>query len=282
MSRTTRWRTFRTHLFMGLVSFVLIYPIFWWIGAAFKTNAEMSSATIFPEVWQWNNFTEGWNALPKYSFGTFYRNSFSLISLVIVFAVVACSLTAFGFARLDFPLRNMWFSILILTLMLPSQVVIVPQYIMFNRFGWVDTYLPFHIPHLLAAGNGSAFFVYLLVQFIRGIPRDLDESAKIDGCSWFGIYARIIMPLCRSSLVSVVIFAFLWNWDDFFGQLLYINKIQNYTVGLALKSFIDGESAAPWGQLLAMSLVSVIPAVVLFFSAQKYFVDGISTGALKG
>lgn len=282
MQKSTPWRSLRTHLLMAALSLLLIYPIFWWLGAAFKTNAEMHLPTIFPEVWMWSNFTDGWNALPKYSFGHFYINSFQLISLVIVFAVAACSLTAFGFARLDFPLKNLWFTILILTLMLPSQVIIVPQYIMFNRFGWVDTYLPFHVPHLLAAGNGSAFFIYLLVQFIRGIPRDLDESAKIDGCSWFGIYLRIVMPLCRSALVSVIIFAFLWNWDDFFGQLLYINRVENYTVGLALKTFIDGESAAPWGQLLAMSLVSVIPAVALFFSAQKHFVDGISTGALKG
>jgi ABC-type sugar transport system, permease component len=282
MKKETLWRSLRTHLLMILLSLILIYPIFWWIGAAFKTNEEMSSANIFPKTWLWENFVNGWYALPSYSFGRFYLNSFELISLVIVFAVVSCSLTAFGFARLDFPLKRLWFSILILTLMLPAQVIIVPQYIMFNHFGWVDSFLPFWIPHLLAAGNGSAFFIYMLVQFIRGIPRELDESAKIDGCNWFGIYIRIIMPLCRTSLVSVVIFAFLWNWDDFFGQLLYLNSIQNFTVGLALKTFIDGESASPWGQLLAMSLVSIIPAVIIFFVAQKHFIDGITTGALKG
>jgi ABC-type glycerol-3-phosphate transport system permease component len=201
---------------------------------------------------------------------------------VIVFAVAACSLTAFGFARLKFPLKKFWFSILIMTLMLPGQVVIVPQYILYNKFGWVNSYLPFWIPHLLAAGNGSAFFIYLLVQFIRGIPNELDESAKIDGCNWFNIYLKIIMPLCKSALVSVVIFAFLWNWDDFFGHLLYVNSLGKFTVGLALRMFVDSESAAPWGQLLAMSLVSILPATILFFSAQKQFVEGISTGALKG
>ncbi len=230
----------------------------------------------------WSNYTEGWYGLPRYSFTHFFGNSFFLVGTIVLLAVIICSLTAYGFARLKFPLRNVWFSILLLTLMLPSQIVIVPQYIMYNSFGWVDSYLPFIIPHLLACGNGSAFFIFMLVQFIWGIPRELDESAKIDGCNQFGIYLRIILPLMKTSLVSVAIFAFLWNWDDFFNQLLYINSLSKYTVGLALKFFIDGQSAAPWGQLLAMSLVSVLPAVVLFFAAQRYFVEGITTGAIKG
>jgi multiple sugar transport system permease protein len=282
MKKSGSFRALRTHIFMIILSFFIVYPIFWWIGAAFKTNAEMHEANIFPKVWMWSNFTDGWFGLPNYSFSHFYANSFKLIFFVIIFAVIACSLTAFGFARLRFPLKKFWFSLLIMTLMLPGQVVIVPQYILFNKFNWLNSYLPFWVPHVLAAGNGSAFFIYLLVQFIRGVPGELDESAKIDGCNWFGIYLRIIMPLCRPALVSVVIFAFLWNWDDFFGQLLYVNSLEKFTVGLALRMFVDSESAAPWGQLLAMSLVSVIPAVLLFFGAQKQFVDGISTGALKG
>jgi oligogalacturonide transport system permease protein len=275
-------RTLLTHLFLALSGLVFIYPVFWWFGAAFKTNDEMNSPSIFPAHLLWSNFTGGWGALPRYSFTHFYLNTFSLVVVVVIAAVIACSLTAYGFARLDFPLRNFWFSILILTLMLPSQVLIVPQYIMFNTFGWVDSYLPFYIPQILAAGNGSAFFIFLLVQFFRGVPHELDEAAKIDGCNWFSIYWRIMLPLAKSALVSVVIFAFLWNWDDFFAQLLYITSLEKYTVGLALKSFIDSESAAPWGQLLAMSLVSVMPATLIFFFAQRYFVEGIATGAIKG
>jgi multiple sugar transport system permease protein len=158
----------------------------------------------------------------------------------------------------------------------------VPQYVMFNSFGWVNTYLPFIVPHSLAGGIGGPFFIFLLVQFIRGIPRELDEAAKIDGCSWFGIYYRIILPLMKPALVTVTIYCFLWNWDDFFGHLIYINSVDKYTVDLALKMFVDANSSIPWGQLFAMSLVSVIPSAVIFFLAQRHIVDGIATSGLKG
>lgn len=279
---TTVKRSIRTHVLLTLFSLVMIYPILWWVGAAFKSNDEMSSPSLFPTRWLWSNFTDGWTAIPKYTFTHFYVNTFELILGVIITSVLSCSLVAFGFARLDFPLRNFWFSVLMVTLMLPTQVTLVPQYIMFNAWGWVNSYLPFYVPHLLAGGVGGPFFIFLLVQFIRAIPKELDESAKMDGCSWFGIYWRIVLPLTKPALVTVMIYCFLWNWDDFFGHLLYINSIDKYTVGLALKLFVDSQSALPWGQLLAMSLVSVIPSLILFFMAQRHFVDGIASGAVKG
>ncbi|KQX57303.1 MULTISPECIES: carbohydrate ABC transporter permease [unclassified Paenibacillus] len=275
-------RTFRTHFLLALFSLIMIYPMLWWVGAAFKSNAEMSSPSFFPTEWLWSNFSQGWVAIPKFTFTHFYLNTFELIAGVLVTSIISCSLVAFGFARLDFPLKNFWFSILMVTLMLPSQVTLVPQYIMFNTWGWVNTYLPFYVPHALAGGIGGPFFIFLLVQFIRGIPRELDESAKMDGCSWFGIYLRIVLPLTKPALVTVAIYCFLWNWDDFFGHLLYINSVSKYTVGLALKLFVDSQSALPWGQLLAMSLVSIIPSLILFFMAQRHFVDGIASGAVKG
>ncbi|MGG1554160.1 carbohydrate ABC transporter permease [Paenibacillus ferrarius] len=275
-------QTFRSHIFLAVFSLVMIYPILWWVGAAFKSNAEMSSPNLFPSEWLWSNFSDGWVAIPKFTFTHFYINTFELISGVLVTSVLSCSLVAFGFARLHFPLQKFWFAILMVTLMLPSQVTLVPQYIMFNAWGWVNTYLPFYVPHALAGGIGGPFFIFLLVQFIRGIPRELDESAKMDGCSWFGIYWRIMMPLTKPALVTVAIYCFLWNWDDFFGHLLYINSVSKYTVGLALKLFVDGQSALPWGQLLAMALVSVIPSFIIFFLAQRHFVDGIASGAVKG
>ncbi|TVY10341.1 carbohydrate ABC transporter permease [Paenibacillus cremeus] len=274
--------SFRSHLFLSVFSLVMIYPLLWWVGAAFKSNAEMSSPALFPTHWLWSNFTEGWVALPKYSFTHFYINTFELILGVLITSVLSCSLVAFGFARLHFPLKNVWFSILMVTLMLPSQVTLVPQYIMFNAFGWVNSYLPFYVPHALAGGHGGPFFIFLLIQFIRGIPRELDESAKMDGCSWLGIYWRIILPLTKPALVTVSIYCFLWNWDDFFGHLLYINSVEKYTVGLALKMFVDSQSKLPWGELLAMSLVSIIPSILVFFMAQRHFVDGIASGAVKG
>ena len=275
-------RSILTHSLMIFLCAVITYPILWWIFATFKPNSELTSANLWPKVWTLDNYIQGWVGLPRYSFSHFFTNSFMVVGTIVLLAVIVCSLVAFGFARLHFPLRRMWFAILLTTLMLPSQIIIVPQYIMYNSLGWVDSYLPFIVPHLLACGNGSAFFIYMLVQFIRGLPRELDESAKIDGCSVFGIYLRIIIPLTSSALISVAIFAFMWNWDDFFLQMLYLNSLSKFTVGLALKFFIDGQSAAPWGQLLAMSLLSVSPAIIIFFVAQKSFVEGITSGAIKG
>ncbi|MFP3126424.1 MULTISPECIES: carbohydrate ABC transporter permease [Bacillaceae] len=282
MKSYLKTRQIGKHISLAIFSFVMMYPIFWWIGAAFKSNKELSSASLFPAHPTWSNFTDGWNAISGFSFTHFYINTFELILGVLFTSIISSSLVAFGFARLDFPLRNFWFSIVLVTLMLPSQVTLIPQYAMFNAFGWVDTYLPFIVPHSLAGGIGGSFFIFLLVQFIRGIPQELDEAAKIDGCSWFGIYYRVILPLLKPPLVTVAIYCFLWNWDDFFGHLLYINSIDKYTVGLALKMFVDANSSTPWGQVFAMSLVSVIPAAIIFFIAQRHIVEGVATSGVKG
>lgn len=270
------------HLSLALLGIAMMYPVFWWIGASFKTNEEIASANLIPFHPTLSNFINGWTAIPGVTFTQFYLNTFQLVFGVLFTTIISTSLVAFGFARLDFPLRNFWFAIVLITLMLPSQVTMVPQYVMFNSFGWVDTYLPFIVPHALAGGVGGSFFIFLLVQFIRGIPRELDEAAKIDGCSWFGIYYRVILPLMKPALVTVAIYCFLWNWDDFFGQLIYINSVEKYTVGLALKMFVDANSSVPWGQLFAMSLVSVIPSAIIFFLAQRHLVEGIATSGLKG
>lgn len=271
-----------SHLILISIGGFMVYPIIWWVGAAFKSNEEMNSINIFPETPVFSNFTEGWTAIPGFTFTHFYMNTFVLILAVLFTTLISCSLVAFAFARLDFPLRNFWFAIVLITLMLPSQITLVPQYDLFNAFGWVNTYLPFIVPHLLAGGIGGSFFIFLLVQFIRGIPRELDEAAKMDGCSWFGIYWRIVLPLMKPPLVTVGIYCFLWNWDDFLGHLIYLNSVDKYTVGLALKMFVDSNSAVPWGQLFAMSLVSIIPAIIIFFFAQRHIVEGVATTGLKG
>jgi len=270
---------FISHIVLVLISLIMIYPVIWWIGASLKSNAEMSSPNLFPETPLWSNYTKGWTAIPNYTFTTFYANSFQIEFWSVIGSVVSASLVAYGFARLDFPLRNMWFSILLITMMLPSQVTVVPQYVMFHQWDWIDTYLPLIVPHYF---GGGAFFVFLLVQFIRGIPRELDESAKMDGCTKFGIFWRIIIPLTRPALVTVTIYTFLWTWDEFFQQLLYINSIEKYTVGLGLRLFMDSQSSTEWGQMLAMALLSIIPSMAVFFLAQKHFVEGIATTGLKG
>lgn len=279
---TLKWKPIVRHAFMILFSFVMVYPVLWWIGASLKTNAELASPNIFPSVPQWSNFVKGWYSVPGHSFTDFYLNTFGLELAVIVTTLISSTLVAFGFARLDFPLKKFWFSLFMLTLMMPGQVLIIPQYALFYKLGWVNTYLPFIVPHLLAGGAGGTFFVFLLIQFVRGIPKELDESAKIDGCSWFGIYWRVVMPLTKPAIVTVMIFCFLWNWDDFLGHLLYINSVDKYTVSLALRMINDSQSAQEWGQLLAMSLVSIVPATLIFMFLQKYFVEGIATTGLKG
>jgi len=267
---------------MIIFSLIMIYPVIWWIGASFKSNVELSSPNLFPKEWQWSNFTDGWKSIPGHSFTDFYINTFGLEIAVLITTLASCSLVAFGFGRLDFPFKKIWFSLLMLTMMLPGQVLIIPQYAMFHQFGWINTYWPFIVPHALAAGSGGTFFVFLLIQFVRGLPKELDEAAKIDGCSWWGIYWRIVLPLTKPALVTVMIFCFLWNWDDFLGHLLYINSVDKYTVGLALRMINDSQSGLQWGQLLAMSLVSIIPATLVFTFLQKYFVEGIATTGIKG
>src|ERR1700730_16310171 len=269
-------KRYSLHIILSIIGIVMIYPVFWWIGASFKSNDEQNSPSLIPHHFLIDNFIKGWNAIPGYTFTHFYINTFELLLGVLITSVISCSLVAFGFARLDFPLRNFWFAIVLVTLMLPGQVTMVPQYVIFYKLGWINTYLPFIVPHSLAGGAGGPFFVFLLVQFIRGIPRELDEAAKMDGCSWFGIYWRVILPLLKPALVTVIIYCFMWNWDDFLGQLIYINSVNKYTVALALKMFVDSNSTTPWGQLFAMSLVSIIPSVILFFMAQRHIVDGIA------
>ncbi|MFS0725509.1 carbohydrate ABC transporter permease [Paenibacillus sp. 1P07SE] len=282
MSIRVAYGRLRPHALLLALSLIMMYPVFWWIGAAFKSDSEMSSPGLLPANPSWTNFIEGWQAVPGYDFTTFYANTFLLIAGVLFTSLLSCSLVAFGFARLDFPLRSFWFGIVLMTVMLPNQITLVPQYAMFNAFGWVNTYLPFIVPHALAGGIGGSFFIFLLVQFIRGLPSELDEAAKMDGCSWLGIYWRIILPLLKPPLVTVAIYCFLWNWDDFLGHLIYINSVDKYTVGLALRMLIDTSSTAPWGQLFAMSLVSVLPSVLIFFLAQRHIVEGVATSGLKG
>ncbi|WP_438448441.1 carbohydrate ABC transporter permease [Gorillibacterium sp. sgz5001074] len=279
---TLKWSSIVRHTLMIAFSLLMVYPLIWWVGASLKSNEELASPGLFPSVPKWSNFTNGWHAVPGHTFTDFYLNTFGLEAMVLIVTLISSTLVAFGFARLDFPLKNFWFSILMMTLMMPGQVLIIPQYAMFHQLGWVNTYLPFVIPHLVASGAGGTFFVFLLIQFIRGIPKDLDESAKIDGCSWFGIFWRVVLPLTKPAIVTIMIFCFLWNWDDFLGHLLYLNSVDKYTVGLALRMINDAQSAQEWGQLLAMALVSILPATLVFMFLQRYFVEGIATTGIKG
>ncbi|MDF2660464.1 MAG: transporter permease [Paenibacillus sp.] len=262
-----------------LASLVMIYPILWLVGNSLKSNEDIPKPQLFPSEFQWSNFSEGWTAIPGFSFAHFFYNSFFIATLSVAGTLVSSALVAYGFARLRFPLQKLWFGILMMTLMLPAQVTLVPQYILFKSFDWVGTTLPLIVPHFLAV---SPFFVFLIVQFIRGIPKDLDESAKIDGCSTIGIAFRIVLPLCTPAFITTAIFSFIWTWDDFLGQMIYLTDTAKYTVPLALRLFLDNTSAVTWGPMYAMALLSVIPCFVIFLVAQKYFVEGIATTGIKG
>ncbi|TBL70415.1 carbohydrate ABC transporter permease [Paenibacillus thalictri] len=266
------------HTLLLVLSLFMLYPVLWWIGASLKKTSEMVLPTIWPETPMWSNFSKGWNFSADYSFTTFFANTLMMEFWNVLGAVITSSLVAYGFGRLRFKLRGFWFSVLLLTMMLPGQVTIIPQYIFYNNLGLVDSYVPLILPHFF---GGGAFFVFLLVQFIRSIPRELDEAAHMDGASVYGIYLRIIFPLIKPALVTVAIFTFIWSWDDFFGQLLYLSSIEKYTVGLGLRMFVD-QFEIQWGQLLAMSLLSIVPSVIVFFLAQKHFVEGIATTGIKG
>lgn len=267
------------HLFLILFSILMIYPIIWWMGASLKSMSEMSLPAIWPQKPVWDNYIEGWDFSPAdYTFAHFFGNTLLMELGNVIGGVITAAIVAYGFARLNFKLRGFWFSILLMTMMLPTQVTIVPQYILFNNIGYVDSYIPLVLPHFF---GGGAFFIFLLVQFIRGIPRDLDEAAKIDGASVYGIFLKIIFPLIKPALVTVAIFTFIWSWDDFFSQVLYLTSVDKFTVGLALRMFID-QFEIQWGPMLAMAMVSVVPSAIIFFLAQKHFVEGIATTGIKG
>jgi multiple sugar transport system permease protein len=269
-----------TNLAIIVLGVGMLYPIAWLIAASFKpSNMIFGDPGLIPKVATLKNYVQGWKGIGIVGFGTFFMNSFFLCSLCVAANVAFCSLTAYAFGRLRFAGRNVWFALMMMTMMLPAHVTTIPRYIIFRSFGWLDSFLPIVVPRLFAT---DAFFVFLLVQFIRSIPKELDESALIDGCGKWGIYQKIVMPLTVPALITTVLFTFLWTWDDFFNQLLYLNTPSKYTVPMGLRLFIDASGISSWGPMFAMSVLSLVPSFILFFSLQKYFVQGISTTGIKG
>ena len=268
------------HLLIILLGIIMIYPLIWMFLATFKTNAEIfGSLKLLPATFSFDAFVNGWKGTGKYTFGKNMVNTFLIVIPTTLLTVISCSIVAYGFARFKFPGKKVFFVILIATLMLPNTVIIIPRYTLFNKFGWLNTYLPFYIPALLAC---YPFFIYMLIQFMRGIPKELDESAYIDGCSTSKTYYEILLPLLKPALFSAGLFQFLWTYNDFFNSLIYINSVEKYPVSLALRTAIDVDANVQWAEIMAMSVITVLPLVVLFFVAQKYFVEGIATTGLKG
>jgi multiple sugar transport system permease protein len=275
-----RGRSLARTIFLLVLLVLVLYPLIWLLATSFKPTDEIaSSVSIIPDQPTLNNYVRGWTGLETVSFARFFVNSTVIATGVVIANCASCVVTAFAFARLRFPLRGMWFAIVIGTLVLPHHVLIVPQFVLFKFLGWIDTPLPLIVPKLLAT---EAFFVFLMVQFMRGIPRELDEAAKMDGCSPYGIFRHVMLPLARPAIVTTAIFSFIWTWNDFFTQLIYLNSPDNYTVPIGLRLFIGGEGQTELGPMFAMSMLSLVPVFLFFLAFQRLLVEGINTAGLKG
>jgi multiple sugar transport system permease protein len=270
--------TLQIGLIIGAV--FMLYPLLWMIGSSFKPDDRIfTELSPFPSSLDLNNYVNGWTLGTGTTFTTFYVNSFIVCAGAIIGNLLSCSLAAYAFARIRFRLRGMWFAIMLGTLMLPFHVTIIPQYIIFHTLDWTNTFLPLIVPKFFAV---DAFFIFLMVQFIRGLPLELEEAAMIDGCSRFGVFRRIIVPLIKPALVTTTIFTFIWTWNDFFSQLLYLNTEANYTISLGLRQFLDSSGKSAWGPMFAMTTLSLVPVIAVFLFFQKRLVEGIATTGLKG
>lgn len=262
------------------VAVVISYPAVWMVLSTFKpSNQIIAQVNPIPREWTLANYETALQGIGGVPFWTYLSNSLILAVLSAIGVVLSSSVTAYAFARVRFPGRQLWFAIMIGTLLLPMHVVIIPQYIMFNQLGWVNTFIPLLIGRVLAT---EAFFVFLMVQFLRTIPTELDEAARIDGAGHLRTFASIILPLLRPALVTSAIFAFIWSWNDFFGPLLYLKKPGLYTLPLALRQFQDQTSISDYGAQMAMAVLALVPVVLFFLIFQRQIVDGVSTQGLKG
>ena len=269
------------HALILLIGLMMVYPLIWMIMSSFKeTNTIFTTAgSLIPKQFTLENYINGWKGFAKITFVTFFKNSL-LISVLATFGtIISSAVVAYGFARFKFRGRGLLFAAMLLSMMLPAQVLMIPQYLWYQKLGWVGSYLPLIVPYFFAT---QGFFVYLMSNFISGIPVELDEAAKIDGCSYWGIFIKVIAPLIKPAVVTGCIFSFMWRWDDFLSALLYINKTSMYPVSLALKLFCDPGSSSDYGAMFAMATLSILPSVLIFIFFQKYLVEGISTSGLKG
>ena len=267
-----------------LVGVIMIYPLVWMVGATFKSNAEIFAGIGFLTA---NPTLQGYIDAVTQNYGgdiSIWRafiNTYSFVIPKVIFTVISSVIAAYGFSRFKFKGRDMLFGIMISTLFLPQVVLNVPQYLMYNSFGWINSpfYLPLWVPTLFAT---ETYFVYQLVQFMRSIPHDLDEAAAIDGCGPVKILYKIICPMLSPSLVACALFQFMWSCNDFMGPLLYVSTPGKYPMSLFVKLSMDGDTGFAWNRILALSLISILPQLIVFFCAQDQFVEGISAGAVKG
>lgn len=283
-SAGTRWRSggkaLVFHVFAIAVLVVILYPAVWMLMSSFKPGNEIiGSVSLIPENGSFDNYVTALSGIGGVSFWTFVLNSLILAVGSVVGILLSCSITAYAFARINFRGSRIFFVCMIATMLLPFHVVIIPQYIVFNQLGMINTYWPLLLGKFLAA---DAFFVFLMIQFIRGLPRELDEAARIDGAGHIRIFSSVILPLMKPALVTSSIFAFIWSWNDFFGPLLYLKDPGMYTMPLALRLYVDQTSTSDYGAQMAMAILALLPVVLFFMAFQRYLVSGVATEGLKG
>lgn len=269
------------HLLVFGFGVVMLYPLLWMFMSSFKESGRIFTTAdqLIPKKFTFINYINGWKGFAGISFSTFFKNSLVISILATFGTLLSSALVAYGLSRFNFRGKKLLFGAMLASMMLPGQILMVPQYLWYQKLGWVGNYLPLIVPFCFAI---QGFFVYLMMNFINGTPRELDEAAKIDGCSYYGIFGRIILPLMRPAIITGGIFSFMWRWDDFMSALLYINDAEKYPVSLALKLFADPGSSSDYGAMFAMATLSLVPIVAIFFLFQRYLVDGIATSGLKG
>ncbi|MFC6081742.1 carbohydrate ABC transporter permease [Sphaerisporangium aureirubrum] len=273
-----RSRRLGKHVLLIAFGVAMLYPLLWMVSSSVKpTELIFRDPSIWPTELDLRNYVDGWTAL-RHPFHFYLFNSAVIAVAAVIGNLLSCSLAAYAFARLEFPGRKLFFALMLSTLMLPIQVLIIPQYILFAQLDWINTDLPLIVPKFLAH---DAFFIFLMVQFIRSLPRELGEAARIDGCGHFRIYSRIIMPLALPALATSALFTFIWTWNDFFSQLIFLTDPDIYTMPVALRSFMDGQGETAWGQLFAMSIVGLVPIFGFFLAGQRYLTQGVATTGFK-
>jgi multiple sugar transport system permease protein len=269
------------HAVALVLTAVVLYPGLWMIASSFKPNSEIggTNTSLWSNNFSFDNFVTAMDGIGGVTTLQFFTNSLILAIGAVVGTILSASVSAYAFARIKFPGRSVFFGMMIATLLLPFHVVIIPQYIIFNQLGLVDTYIPLLIGKFLAA---DAFFVFLMVQFMRNLPAELDEAARIDGAGHVRIFTSIMLPLMKPALISTSIFSFIWSWNDFLGPLLYLNTPEKYPLPLALRLFVDQTQSSDYGAMIAMSVLALLPVLIFFLVFQRYIVEGVSTQGLKG
>ncbi len=271
------------YVILMVVGLIMIYPMVWMVGASFKAsnNEIFSTIGFIPKKPTIAGYIKGWQST-EYTFITYLLNTYKIVLPKVLGTVISATLTAYGFARFNFKGKKILYAVLLSTLFLPQVVLNIPQYLLFRDMGWLApklSYLPLIVPAFLAS---DTYFVFMLVQFLRGIPYELEEAAKIDGCNSLQTLILVISPILKPAIVSAALFQFMWSSNDFMGPLIYVKEVSKYTASLGLRLSMDADSGFEWNKVLAMSIVTIIPSLIVFFAAQKQFVDGVTAGSVKG